>query len=584
MLQKIQSSEVKSRNSVKSTREMNGTSSANAKSQNFSGLGDFVLQGVQLCERHPMINVSVLDLSTAIIPRTIIETYSGDAAVDEKGEKKRKANVFAGMEAFRREASGLIINCLIPGFIVAGVAKLIQKPIMKGFGKTNLSNVWANSDSLDKISKYYLGAKGATEDEKVFNTFKSMLHDLEGADGDVPKKGLVKFSSFANLDTNARELTDCVMSDKPFKAAYKNLIDKTHIGEHIQFKDDKAYFSSTLESLMENTVKVIKEFHKEKITDEKGVADYIKKAKKLVKTKSLAGLAVIIPLAVSAQPINRWLTRKASGRKGAPIYDEFKDKNSKTEVNLSDKDKAALFKQKIISVSSMVGVALLSMMKLPSMKMLEFNGIFPSMDMARIVSTATFASRMAASEDKNELQLSTVRDITTFASMYFLGDYAAKGVATAMEKANPELKLLNRFKDVPQDANVFKKFWNWVKNTSLKSSDELVTKHAKNMRTWCQVANIGFSLALLGLLVPLLTVDTAQKGRKKDLEAQQKNNTLANSNETGLSSTGASTQAAAGTAAEKSATTTVNGNTDAAENKDTSFHKYSFDSFNRKVG
>ena len=111
MLQKIQSSEVKSRNSVKSTREMNGTSSANAKSQNFSGLGDFVLQGVQLCERHPMINVSVLDLSTAIIPRTIIETYSGDAAVNEKGEKKRKANVFAGMEAFRREASGLIINC-----------------------------------------------------------------------------------------------------------------------------------------------------------------------------------------------------------------------------------------------------------------------------------------------------------------------------------------------------------------------------------------------------------------------------------------------------------------------------------------
>ena len=206
------------------------------------------------------------------------------------------------------------------------------------------------------------------------------------------------------------------------------------------------------------------------------------------------------------------------------------------------------------------------------------------MDMARIVSTATFASRMAASEDKNELQLSTVRDITTFASMYFLGDYAAKGVATAMEKANPELKLLNRFKDVPQDANVFKKFWNWVKNTSLKSSDELVTKRAKNMRTWCQVANIGFSLALLGLLVPLLTVDTAQKGRKKDLEAQQKNNTLANSNETDSSSTGASTQAAAGTAAEKSAAATVNGNTDAAENPDTSFHKYSFDSFNRKVG
>ena len=579
MLQKIQSSEIKNRNSVNNSRDMNRGSSNNAKNQNFSGLGDMVIQGVQLCERHPMVNVSVLDLSTAIIPRTIIETYSGDAAVDENGEKKRKANVFAGMEAFRREASGLVINCLIPGVIVAGVAKLIQRPIMKGFEKTNLSNVWANSDSLDKISKYYLDARGANENEKVLNTFKSMLHDLEGADGDVPKKGLIKFSSFKDIDANAKELTECVTSGKPFKTAYKNLIDKTHIGEHIQFKGDKGFFSSNLESLMENTVKVVKEFHKENITTEKGVADYIVKAKKLVKTKSLAGLAVIIPLAISAQPINRWLTRKASGKKGAPIYDEFKDKNSKTEVNLSDKDKAALFKQKIISVSSMVGVALLSMMKMPSMKMLEFSGIFPSMDMARIVSTATFASRMAASEDKNELQLSTVRDITTYASMYFLGDYAAKGAATLMEKSNPELKLLNRFKDVDKDANVFKKFWNWVKNTSLKSSDELVTKQAKNMRTWCQVANIGFSLALLGLLVPLLTVGSAQKGRKKDIEAQQKN-TLPNSNETGATSgTGATTPAAASTAADKSATA-VNATTDAAE----IFHKFSFDRFNSKVG
>ena len=91
------------------------------------------------------------------------------------------------------------------------------------------------------------------------------------------------------------------------------------------------------------------------------------------------------------------------------------------------------------------------------------------------------------------------------------------------------------------------------------------------MRTWCQVANIGFSLALLGLLVPLLTVGSAQKGRKKDIEAQ-KQNTLASSNETGASTgTGATTPAAA---ADKPATT------DAAE----TFHKFSFDRFNSKVG
>lgn len=567
MLQKIQSSDVKNRNSVNKPCELRH---GNAAKQQFAGVGDMILQGVQMCERHPMVNVSVLDLSTAIIPRTVIEAYSGDSVVDENGNKKRKANVFAGMEAFRREASGLVINCLIPGFIVAGVAKLIQRPIMNGFSETNLSGVWANSDSLDKISKFYLEAKGSTKEEKVLNMYKNMLNELEGADGNVAKKGDIAFSTFADLDKNAKELADATLGDKSVKEAYKNLVAKTHIGEHIKFKGDTGYFSTNLETLMTNTSKLVKEFHKENITTEKGLADYIAKAKKLVKYKSLAGLALILPLAISAQPINRWLTRRASGKKGAPIYDEFKDKDSKTEVNLSAKDKAALFKQKIISVSSMVGVALLSMMKMPSMKMLEFSGIFPSMDMARIVATSTFASRMAASEDKNELQLATVRDITTFASMYFLGDYAAKGVATAMEKADPNLKLLNRFKEVDKDANVFKKFWNWVKNTSLKSSDELITKEAKNMRTWCQLGNIGFSLALLGLLVPMLTVGSAQKGRKKDIEAQQ--NTLAKSNEI-----------TAGDGTTTTAATKTSGLTAAATTTD-NFHQFSFDRFNNKVG
>jgi len=570
MIQKIQTCEVKNKNNLISTQN---NSVSNAKSQNFKGVGDLVLQGVQLCERHPMVNVSVLDFSTAIIPRTIIETYSGDASVDENGKKKRQANAFAGMEAFRREASGLVINCLIPGFIVAGIAKLIQRPIMKGFDKTNLSNVWANSDSLDKISKYYLDAKGATKEEKVLNMCKNMLNDLEGADGNVAKKGDVKFSSFKDLDKNAKEMADCILdNNKPIKKAYQNLVAKTHIGEHIKFKGDSGYFSSNLESLMTNTVKVVKEFHKENLVDEKAVKDYIGKAKKLVTRKSLAGLAVIIPLAISAQPINRWLTRKSSGMKGAPIYDEFKDnKKSSGGVKLSSEDKAALFKQKIISVSSMVGVALLSMMKMPSMKMLEFNGIFPSMDMARIVATSTFASRMAASEDKNELQLSTVRDITTFASMYFLGDYAAKGVATAMEKSNPNLKLINRFKEVPEDANYLKKFWNWVKNTSIKSTDELPTKYAKNMRTWCQLANIGFSLALLGILVPMLTVGSAQKGRKKDIEAQQKQNTPATLNE--------KLNVASEAEALKKNEEVVS-----SVEKNVDFHKVSFEKFNSKVG
>ena len=80
------------------------------------GVADLPIWLIQQCEKQPMVNVSVLDLSTAIVPRTVIET--------------KESNGYAGFEAFRRESSGLIVNCLIPGFIVMGMARLLQHPIM----------------------------------------------------------------------------------------------------------------------------------------------------------------------------------------------------------------------------------------------------------------------------------------------------------------------------------------------------------------------------------------------------------------------------------------------------------------------
>ena len=108
--------------------------------------------------------------------------------------------------------------------------------------------------------------------------------------------------------------------------------------------------------------------------------------------------------------------------------------------------------------------------------MLEFKGIFPTMDQARIISTTTFASRMGAAQDKNDLREATLRDITTFSALYFLGDYVAKGMATVMQKVTKQT-LLNDLKPLEDgEKNVFKKIAHWTKNTALKSSEELVTK------------------------------------------------------------------------------------------------------------
>lgn len=466
-----------------------------ASKPNFTGLGGLVLQGIQACERNPMVNVSVLDLSTAIVPRSIIET--------------RQSNAFAGMEAFRRESSGLIVNCLLPSFVVMGAASLLQKPIMKGFNKANLSNVWANEDSLKVIGKYLGDAKGEGS-EKLQNAIGSFLDDITGIDGSEKKS----FRDFRDkIQDGIKEVAESV-DNKTFKKGYQKIAEQTHMTEHLEL--DGKVLPKNLEGFLDDFVKVHKAVEKEGIKSTEHLGKFIKKATKLVNWKSAAGLGVIIPLAISMQPINRWITAKQSGVKGAPIYKDFT--TNKNNNDLTPKEKSALLKQKLISVGSMLAVTFLSMgCKLPTAKTMQFKGIFPTMDQARLISTATFSSRMLASEDKNELREATIRDIATYSGLYFLGDYAAKGVATVIEKKS-DVKLLNRLKPEPKDANVFKKVLHWIKDVSLKSSDEVVGKTAKNLRSVCQLGNLAFSLLVLGLFIPLYTRTQTNKKREMELK------------------------------------------------------------------
>ena len=171
---------------------------SNAKTKrdvHFNGLGDLALKSIQACEQSPMINVTVLDLATAIIPRTFFETFIGSKQKDENGNEtgERKLNIHGGFEALRREGSGLVINCLIPSFVVMGAAKLFNRPVMGMFNKSNLTTSWANGESISKIQHYYTNAEGATKEDKMYNTLKSMFEDIEGVNGDIQKDGLKNF-------------------------------------------------------------------------------------------------------------------------------------------------------------------------------------------------------------------------------------------------------------------------------------------------------------------------------------------------------------------------------------------------------
>ena len=513
---------------------------ANQQNPNFKGLGGVLLTGMQACERMPMVNVAVIDMLSAILPRTIVESMT---------------NWFAGFEAFRRESSGLVVNCLIPSLITLGIAKGINGGFMpKG---VDMSECWADSSMIDKAKTYYMEASSP---DKVKESLRNIIADTEGFEG-KQKLSFKNILSSEDLDKYSEKLAELSRSNlknrkinKEVKKISAEIIDKTRIAENIKVAGKGGDVSaSSVTTLLEDSVKFYKGL--QKAGDKVTVEEFAKRSKNLVRTKSGLGLAVVLPLAISMQYINRWITGKLSGVKGAPIYDDF-GKNGKESIEDAPKSKEGLLRQKLISISSMVGVSLLSMMKKPTLGMLEFKGMFPTMDQARIISTATFASRMAAADDKNELAEATVRDIATFSSLYFLGDYAAKAAATVIQNKTG-IKLLNETKQLDKDANVFQKAWHWVKDINIKSSEEVVSateeglkakglkptaeqlniikkelKHAANLRSACQGTSIGVSLALLGIVIPIFTRKNTKKKHEQALKlAQESSPVTADKNE-----------------------------------------------------
>ncbi len=488
--------------------------------QNFKGsFLDAATKGLQMCDKYPMIGVALTDSVATDVPRTIFDLV--------------KTGVPAAMETARREFSGLFVNCLMPSFIVLGAAKFLNKGTMgKEFSDINLSNSWANGESINKFVETFKNSMDVTSktttQSEIKTFFNNIFTGLNGRDGDK----WVEFSSALGkdkLEEVSELLTKAVFDNSGDKKALKNTLaqvsslitDTTHAGEILTYDINAKGFGSNLSELLRDSVDIAKKFTQESVRNNLDL--FGKKATKLVNAKSILGLAIIVPIAMSVQSINRAITRHKYKQKGAPIYKDFEKGNTHKEMNA--KEKANFFSQKIACAASMVSIALLSMMKKPSMQMFQFKGMFPTVDQCRWIATSTFVSRMFASEDPNELRESTVRDIASFSGLYFLGDYAAKAAASIIEKIKPDVKLLNRTGKSNAQSPILNRIGDWIKNAYVKSFDEVLPKD-KNMRSICELASLGFSIISLGILLPAYNRQVTEKkvAQAKQKELQQTKN------------------------------------------------------------
>ena len=517
-------------------------------------------------DKNAMIQVSFVDTVSTNIPRTLVDLKTGLAAA---------------LETFRREFSGLFVNCLMPGLVVKGLAGLLPKgENLKG---TDVVRSWANSDSIEKLKGAYKKAQESGAKDKTRAYVETAISSLEGLDG----KTWVKYADKASEPLYQEAVSNITKAISSSGSERKNLLKQaqsklaglTKAESILRFNGtaqsnleetlrDVVDLGSKFESVKKKTLSsvgataddIIKPEISEKVAN--AVDKYGASLKNFVNKKSLIGMGIVIGIAVSIQTINRAITRKQFKAEGAPIYKDFGKKD--TTQKMDEKEKKGFFAKKLAAAIGMYGIAAISMMKKPSIGMFQFSGIFPTMDQCRWIAASTFASRMIGAEDENELRETTVRDIASFSGLYFLGDYVKKGVASAIEAISKTQKgeqifgekivLLNRKKEIAkpliedgaslgkqvlsQAGYRAKQLGNWIKNTELKSAAEVANTKTRNLRNICRVADIAFSIVMLGILLPKYNRSVTEKkvaAAKKqeelqkramlDFSAVQKNNT-----------------------------------------------------------
>lgn len=487
------------------------------KNQNpsFGGALDVATAVLKTFNDAPMIGVAFTDTVSTNIPRSLVDYKATGPA--------------GGFETLRREFSGLAVNCLLPSFFVLGAAKLVDGYMMRDFKGVSMASSWANSESIDVLKNAFANgvkaANGTTKGETRAYV-KGLLSSLEGLNGHEWVKYADKINSKDGLKAQGL-LVKAILNPKMSKhdtkkavsSAMKLLSGETEATQTLRLKGSSKNLGMNLADLLRDQVDLGRKFNTPSVY--KNLDKFASAAKKMVNTKSMMGLAVVLPLAMSMQYINRAITRHKYKKTGAPIYKDFE---KETRVLTPDEEKR-LKRGKPICAALMTGLAMLSMMKKPSLEMFQFKGMFPTVDQCRWIATGTFASRMFASEDPNELRESTVRDIASFSGLYFLGDYAAKGAATLIEKATGgKAQLLNHVKELPKNANTLQKFGHWVKNVKVKSFDE-VSKSAMNTkyRGLCELASLGFSILTLGVLLPIYNkkVTARKEAERKARMAQE---------------------------------------------------------------
>jgi len=479
------------------------------QSLSFKGTFENVSGGLNFLTTYPAAGALVVAVAAMDLPRTVIDSTRG-----------RDAGIETGIREFSSEA-----NFSLVGAWGVAAAWLFGNFLNNKYNGVNAKKIFADGETIDFINQMFHESKG--NKTAFVNNFVGSLQTLNGSKWNNVKdtkeiSGLLQKvldKDYVLAKADSQRLIALITSETG-----GNQLCKVKIGD----KEIK----NSLTLMLDNFVSLGRSFVK--MGKETVSTDFVKSLKGNKKAASILGLAIPILIAVSTQPINRWLTKLRTGKEGfVGVKGEQADSSG------------SFITKKVIAAGAMCVLGLSQIGNLKEIfKKIQFSGIMPNVSQFKFIYTFSLMSRMLVARDTNELRETCIKDVFGFLNWLVLGGFVSKLVANAQDKS-----LMNYDSSaLKADAGGLRKGWHWITNATVKSSEEILYEglkkcgkstnimddngklkpfrkllqelpEAERMKiskvNKAQLAGYAYSMFALGIGVPLLNIFITNKLHKK---------------------------------------------------------------------
>ncbi len=426
---------------------------------NFKGLGALGTQTLNWLNTSPAIGACFIDFFSMVMPRTIVDF----------GRSKD-----AGFETGFRESSGTV-NHALAGIVGLGAGYAVSAAFNKANGvKAHLMFMDANAidtfkefvnDSADKTKGY--------DAKKYWETFFRSVEGFNTTDGANSWKKLSEDTIQKASDLMAKEgAKKYKVSDSILAQVSELITGETGAGAtfRVSVKNNPDAIEAPIKDLTSNANSMLKAVTDKAKHDKTAIVEDLEKFLKGIKNKKAAtvaaGLAFPVAVGMSAQPINRYLTKKRTGSDGF------------VGVEGREPDHSTGFKIAKLILGVGMGSAMIStILKKPSelytnlpkaakelLSNLQYKGMVPTINQFKFIYGMTIMSRILAARDKNEARESAIKDSLGFANWLILGGFVSKLAAKAFNKG-----IINY-----DEAKHGKGIWKFIQHSVEKTHEEIL--------------------------------------------------------------------------------------------------------------